>query len=257
MTFKCISLQLYYAKTNWGFPIFSFCDGIFNLNRIFCPGNCLSPTLTVKRQRLYRCLKLTLCFFFFLFLFFFCNITLDLKTWNHWSQVQLCHWLQQSQSFPPTDPCPEQMKRRQLHILGLCIPGRGSTLPWKPGALSPCSFTVISHLIAAGVPQARPFCPQPTSSTCRHLSPCSLAPCSLFHERAFRQICPWTPSLHRHGRGQRTKRWRDGQEYVTAAQLKSPEPGMKLTPKPHFGQNINKEQAAAYLDLEVQLIFVG
>lgn len=107
------------------------------------------------------------------------------------------------------------------------------------------------------MPQDRPFCPQPTSSTCRHLSPCSLAPCTLLHERAFRQIYPRTPSLQRCGRGRRPKRWRDSQEYVTVAQLKSPEPGMKLTPKPHFGQNTNKDQAAAYLDLEVQLIFVG
>lgn len=51
-------------KTNWGFPIFSFCDCIFNLNRIFCSGKCLSPSLIVKWQRLYKCLKLTLRFFF-------------------------------------------------------------------------------------------------------------------------------------------------------------------------------------------------
>lgn len=57
-------------KTNWGFPIFSFCDCIFNLNRIFCSGKCLSPSLIVKWQRLYKCLKLTLCFFFSCLFFF-------------------------------------------------------------------------------------------------------------------------------------------------------------------------------------------
>lgn len=57
-------------KTNWGFLVFSFCDCIFNLNRIFCSGNCLSPSLIVKWQRLYKCLKLTLRFFFSCLFFF-------------------------------------------------------------------------------------------------------------------------------------------------------------------------------------------
>lgn len=58
-------------KTNWGFLVFSFCDCIFNLNRIFCSGNCLSPSLIVKWQKALQMPEVNTMFFLFLPFFFF------------------------------------------------------------------------------------------------------------------------------------------------------------------------------------------
>lgn len=58
-------------KTNWGFLVFSFCDCIFNLNRIFCSGNCLSPSLIVKWQKALQMPEVNTMLFLFLPFFFF------------------------------------------------------------------------------------------------------------------------------------------------------------------------------------------
>lgn len=205
-------------KTNWGFLVFSFCDCIFNLNRIFCSGNCLSPSLIVKWQKALQMPEVNTMLFLFLPFFFF-PAMLHLNWKSGITEVK-CSFV--------TDFDRAKVSQPQTHVNG--------SLTWlQLECPKPDPFVPSQHPPRAGI------------------SP----PALLLHEWAFRQIYPQTPSLQRCGRGRRPKRWRDSQEYVTVAQLESPEAGMKLTRKPHFGQNTYKDQAAAYLDLEVQLIFVG